>query len=113
MNNLSKEQIFEKVETLVKDKRLKTKEELHEYLTDLKNKGILTKAQIDDVYSSLLKLYNEEDNKNIQGKRMMMRTPQKKNFENNNSYGFSQVSFLVINLITLMLAVVMINLLGK
>ena len=61
MNNLSKEQIFEKVETLVKDKCLK----------------------------------------------------QKKNFENSNSYGFNQVSFLVINLITLMLAVVMINLLGK
>ena len=108
MNN---ENIFNTINEKIKNKEFTSKDELANYLTNLKDRGILTQAQINLKYSEILNSYvgkmNNESN------RMMSRTPQRNDLKTNESAGFSNMNFLVLNLLTASLAVATIVLLNK
>lgn len=80
MNN----KILEKIEVLAHNR-----EELTEYLTDLKNKGILTQGQVNETLKELYE--GHEPNKNT------TRTPKTMDYAYSNvSAGFSKTGMLVL-----------------
>lgn len=111
MNNSKNiDNILKNIETKIRNNGFKNKEELETHLIDLKNRGILTQAQINLKSDELLKIYeiqNRNENPNI---RRITRTPQKEYYSN---AGFSNISFLVLNIITLTLAIAMIVMFNK
>lgn len=82
-----------------------SKEELNEYLTDLKNKGILTQGQVNAIMDEYFK---EETNKNN------TRTPKTMEYAYSNvSAGFSKTGMLVLLAMSVPVLVGMIVLLSK
>ena len=94
------DKILEKIEVLAHNK-----EELCDYLTDLKNKGILTQGQINQ---TLKELYENEPNKTT------TRTPKTMEYAYSNvSAGFSKTGLLVLLAMAVPVLVGMIVLLNK
>lgn len=95
------EKILKNIEKL-KD----NKEDLNEYLADLKNKGILTQGQVNAV---LKELYETED-----GNKTTTRTPKTMEYAYSNvSAGFSKTGMLVLLAMSVPVLVGMIVLLNK
>ena len=95
------EKILKKIEKLEDNK-----EELNEYLTDLKNKGILTQGQVNAV---LKELYASEN-----GNKTATRTPKPMEYAYSNvSAGFSKTGMLVLLAMSVPVLVGMIVLLNK
>ena len=110
MYNNNKE-IFKNIEFLITNNELKNKEELNNYLVDLKNRGILTQAQINVNCDELSRMFN---NKKIEEKnlnRMATRTPQRRDYQ--GSEGFSKMGFLVVTMMSVALLGIMLTLLNK
>lgn len=105
------EKIFETIEKKLKNNEFKSKEELEVYLTNLKDRGLITQAQINLKYGEIINSYHPKNNN--EQNRMMTRTPQRNDLNGSNNAGFSHMNFLVLNLLTLSLAVAMIVLLNK
>lgn len=79
MNDYRKE--LKSVETKIKNNELKNEKELNEYLTELKNRGILTQAQIylnQKELASLLE--NKTETKKATSSKRITRTPQNRYF---------------------------------
>ena len=108
---MNSKEIIKNIEEKIMNNEFKTKEELNQHLTDLKDRGILTKAQVNSNAQELSKLYDSL-NKKTEVSRMATRTPQRQDYAN-ASAGFSNMNFLVLSLLTLTLAVAMINLLNR
>lgn len=110
MYNNSKE-IFKNVEEKIYNKELTNEEELVNYLADLKNRGIVTQAQVNSNLKELTALVNEQNPEKYNG-RMATRTPQRKDLET-TSAGFGKVGFIVLNVFSVSLLAAMIALLNK
>ena len=110
MYNNNKE-IFKNVETLIRNNELKSSEELNAYLTDLKNRGIVTQAQININNEELLKLFNDKRVEGNNLKRMATRTPQKRDYQ--GSEGFSRLGFLVFVMMSIALLGIMLTLINQ
>lgn len=82
------------------------KEELEQYLTDLKNKGILTQAQVN---LTINELFGEK-----RSNKTTTRTPKTMEYAYSNiSAGFSKTGLLVMLAMSVPALVAMINLLNK
>ena len=57
------EKIFETIELKLKNNEFKTKEELEIYLTSLKDRGLITQAQINLRYGEILNSYDAKNHK--------------------------------------------------
>jgi len=80
--------------------------ELREYLTDLKNKGIITQAQVN---MTMKELFEER-----QASKMITRTPKTTDYARGNvSAGFSKTGMLVLIAMSVPALVGMIVLLNK
>lgn len=77
MDNYKKE--LKSVEEKINNNELTTKEELENHLMELKNRGILTLAQVNCVKEELVSLL-EKETKKSSGKRVT-RTPQSELFD--------------------------------
>lgn len=109
--NLENDKKIKELDEKIENKEFSSKEELEAYLNNMKDKGILTKAQVNLKYGECLKNY---EGKNHNGSnRMMSRTPQRNDLNDGSSAGFSNMNFLVLNLLTLSLVAAMIVLLNK
>ena len=108
MNN---DNIFNTIDEKIKNKEFINKEELRNYLTNLKDRGILTQGQINLKYGNILNSYIGKTHNETN--RMMSRTPQRNDLNNSENAGFSNMNFLVLNLLTASLAVATIVLLNK
>lgn len=101
--------IFEIVEEKIKNEEIGTKEELVEHLMELKNRGILTKGQIDakiEELSSHLAISKTC--------KTGTRTPKTMEYAYSNvSAGFSKTGMLMLLAISVPVLVAMINLLNK
>ena len=87
------------------EKLQESKEELNEYLTDLKNKGILTQAQV----NGIMKEYFSEGTS-----KTNTRTPKTMEYAYSNvSAGFSKTGMLVLLAMSVPVLVGMIVLLSK
>ena len=87
------------------EKLQESKEELIEYLTDLKNKGILTQRQV----NAIMNEYFKED-----GSKINTRTPKTMEYAYSNvSAGFSKTGMLVLLAMSVPVLVGMIVLLNK
>ena len=94
------EKILKKIEKLEDNK-----EELNEYLTELKNKGILTQGQV----NAVLKELSDEN-----GNKTTTRTPKTMEYAYSNvSAGFSKTGMLVLLAMSVPVLVGMIVLLNK
>lgn len=106
---MGRDKVFEEVLDKIKNEELATKEELVEHLMELKNRGILTKGQID---AKLEELTNElgVDRTCKTGAR----SPKIKEYAYSNvSAGFSQTGMLMFLAISVPVLVAMINLFNK
>lgn len=109
MNN-SKE-IFKNIEDSIRRNEIKNIEELETYLFDLKNRGILTQAQINMNSKDLLKLFENKSQESSELKRMATRTPQRSDYQ--GSEGFSKLGFLVFIMMSFALLGIMLTLINK
>lgn len=101
--------VFEEVLNKIQNEELATKEELVEHLMELKNRGILTKGQID---AKLEELTNElgVDKTCKTGTR----SPKVKEYAYSNvSAGFSKTGMLMLLAISVPVFIAMITLLNK
>lgn len=79
MNDYRKE--LKSVETKIKNNELKSEKELNEYLTELKNRGILTQAQINLNQEDLASLFETKtEAKKTTSSKRITRTPQNRYF---------------------------------
>ena len=110
MYNNSKE-IFKNVEEKIYNKELTNEEELVNYLADLKNRGIVTQAQINVNSEQLLKLFERKSSEGNELKRMATRTPQRRDYQ--GSEGFSKLGFLVFIMMSFALLGIMLTLINQ
>ena len=107
---MNREEIFNKVEEKIRNEELTTREELVAYLTELKDRGILTKGQID---ARLEELW-EELNGGVTSSKTGTRTPKTMEYAYSNvSAGFSSTGMLMLLATSVPALVGMINLLNK
>jgi len=90
---MNKEEIFNKIEEKIKNDEITTKEELLESLAELKDRGMLTKGQIDARLEELCSLINNGVSSSSTGTR----TPKTMEYAYSNvSAGFSKTGTLVL-----------------
>lgn len=109
MNN--NKEIFKNIENSIRKKEIKDSKELNTYLTDLKNRGIVTQAQINVNSEQLLNLFERKSNNETNLKRMATRTPQRRDYQ--GSEGFSKLGFLVFIMMSFALLGVMLTLINQ
>ena len=99
----------EKILKTIEEKR-NNKEELNEYLTDLKNRGVMTQRQVNLIMEEVTD-NNENTNSN---NKLGTRTPKTMEYAYSNmSAGFSQTGLLVLIAMSVPVLVAMANLLNK
>ena len=107
---MSKEQVFNNVEEKIKNEEITTREELVEHLMELKDRGILTKGQIDEKLEEL----SEQINSGVTSSKTGTRTPKTMEYAYSNvSAGFSKTGMLVLLALAVPVFIAMINLLNK
>ena len=107
---MNREEIFNKVEEKIRNEVLTTREELVAYLTELKDRGILTKGQIDARLEELC----EELTGGVTSSKTGTRTPKTMEYAYSNvSAGFSSTGMLMLLATSVPALVGMINLLNK
>lgn len=104
-------EIFKNIENSIRNNEIKNSEELKTYLFDLKNRGILTQAQINVNGEELLKLFERKSPEVNGQKRMATRTPQRRDYQ--GSEGFSKLGFLVFVMMSFTLLGVMLTLINQ
>ena len=108
MNN---KEIFKNVENSIRNNEIKNREELEKYLFDLKNRGIVTQAQINVNSEELLKLFERKKTDRNENKRMATRAPQRRDYQ--GSEGFSKLGFLVFIMMSFALLGIMLTLINQ
>ena len=107
---MDKEQVFNKVEEKIMNEELTTREEIIAHLTELKDRGILTKGQIDARLEDLCK----ELNGGVSSSKVGTRTPKTMEYAYSNvSAGFSSTGMLMLLATAVPALVGMVNLLKK
>lgn len=107
---MNREEIFNKVEEKIRNEELTTKEELVAHLTELKDRGILTKGQIDARLEELC----QELEGGVSSSKVGTRTPKTMEYAYSNvSAGFSSTGMLMLLATSVPALVGMINLLNK
>lgn len=109
MNN--NKEIFKNIENSIRKNEIKNSKELNTYLADLKNRGIVTQAQINVNSEQLLKLFERKSNEESNLKRMATRTPQRRDYQ--GSEGFSKLGFLVFIMMSFALLGIMLTLINQ
>ena len=104
-------EIFKNIETSIRNNEIKNSEELKAYLFDLKNRGILTQAQINVNGEELLKLFERKNPERNELKRMATRAPQRRDYQ--GSEGFSKLGFLVFIMMSFALLGIMLTLINQ
>jgi len=108
---MSKEELVYRVEEKVAKAEINTRAQLVEYLADLKNKGLLTKGQIDANMDELACFLGESVQKN--GK-IGIRTPKTMEYAYSNvSAGFSSTGMLTLIAMSVPVLAAMASLLSK
>lgn len=108
---MSNKEIFKNIENSIRTNEIKNSEELNTYLSDLKNRGIVTQAQININSESLLKLFERKSSERNELKRMATRTPQRRDYQ--GSEGFSKLGFLVFVMMSFALMGIMLTLINQ
>lgn len=107
MNN---EKVFEDILKKIKNEEISTKEELVEHMTELKNRGILTKGQMDAKLEELA----AEINCGVSSSKTGTRAPKTMEYAYSNvSAGFSKTGMLMLIAISVPVLIGMITLLNK
>ena len=107
MNN---EKVFDEVLKKIKNEEIASKEELVEHMTELKNRGILTKGQMDAKLEELA----AEIKVGGASKKTGTRAPKTMEYAYSNvSAGFSQTGMLMLIAISVPVLIGMITLLNK
>ena len=107
MNN---EKVFDEVLKKIKNEEIASKEELVEHMTELKNRGIITKGQMDSKLEELA----EEINNGVSSGKTGTRAPKTMEYAYSNvSAGFSKTGMLMLIAISVPALIAMINLLNK
>ena len=107
---MNKEQIFNRIEEKIKNEEITTKEELLESLTELKDRGILTKGQIDARLEELCNLINN----GVSSSKVGTRAPKTMEYAYSNvSAGFSKTGMLMLLALSVPALVATVNLLNK
>ena len=109
MNN--NKEIFKNIENSIRTNEIKNSQELTTYLCDLKNRGIVTQAQINVNSEKLLKLFERKSSEGNELKRMATRTPQRRDYQ--GSEGFSKLGFLVFVMMSFALMGIMLTLINQ
>ena len=92
---MSKEELLYSVEERVAAGRITNASELEEYLMDLKNRGLVTKGQIENNLNELSCFFGKESNR--KGNGIGTRTPKTMEYAYSNvSAGFSKTGTLVL-----------------
>lgn len=106
---MNKEKVLKNVETMIKKNQLTTEEEIKNHLNDLKNRGLLTKGQVDMVTDDMCDMLNC----GVKSGKTGTRTPKTMEYAYSNvSAGFSKTGMLVLiamSLPVLIATLVMLN----
>lgn len=90
---MSKEQVLKNVETMIRKNQLTTEEEIKNHLNDLKNRGLLTKGQVDLATDELC----AQLNCGVTSSKTGTRAPKTMEYAYSNvSAGFSKTGMLVL-----------------
>ena len=104
------EKIFEIIESKIKNKEFNNKEELANYLTNLKDRGQITQAQINLKYGEILNSYDDKNNSS----GLNTRTPKTMEYAYSNiSEGFTKTGMLVLMAMSVPALIAMLVLLNK
>ena len=107
---INNEKIFETIELKLKNYEFKTKEELEIYLTSLKDRGLITQAQINLRYGEILNSYRDKNNSS----GLNTRTPKTMEYAYSNiSEGFTKTGMLVLMAMSVPALIAMLVLLNK
>lgn len=107
MNNY--QNIYQTIDEKIKNNEFNNKEELETYLRNLKDRGILTQAQINQRYGELLKSYDAKN-----GTGLNTRTPKTMEYAYSNvSEGFTKTGMLVLMAMSVPALIAMLVMLTK
>ena len=106
----SNEKIFETIELKLKNNEFKNREELEIYLLSLKDRGLITQAQINLKYGEILNSYRDKNNSS----GLNTRTPKTMEYAYSNiSEGFTKTGMLVLMAMSVPALIAMLVLLNK
>jgi len=109
---MSKEELLYSVEERVAAGRITNASELEEYLMDLKNRGLVTKGQIENNLNELSCFFGKESNR--KGNGIGTRTPKTMEYAYSNvSAGFSSTGMLMLIAISVPVLVALVCLINK
>ena len=109
---MSKEELLYSVEERVASGRITNRDELENYLMDLKNRGLVTKGQIESNLNELSCFFGKESGKN--GNGVGTRTPKTMEYAYSNvSAGFSSTGMLMLIAISVPVLVALVCLINK
>jgi len=107
---MNKEQVFSKIEERINNEEITSREELVAHLTELKDRGILTKGQIDANLDELCAMLNG----GVSSSKTGTRAPKTMEYAYSNvSAGFSSTGMLMLVALSVPVLVAMVNLLNK
>lgn len=105
--NNDNKKVYEKIDTKINNREFNSKEELEAYLMGLKDRGILTQAQINQRYGEFLNSYDAKGNLNT-------RTPKTMEYAYSNvSEGFTKTGMLVLMAMAVPALIAMVVMLTK
>ena len=106
---MEKDKVFDIVLEKIRNEEIVTETELNEHMMELKNRGILTKGQIDARYEELSSQLGVDTRY-----KTGTRSPKVKEYAYSNvSAGFSKTGMLMFLAISVPVMIAMINLLNK
>ena len=107
---MNKEQVLSKIEAKISNEEITTREELEAHLTELKDRGILTKGQADAHLEELCAMLNG----GVSSSKTGTRTPKTMEYAYSNvSAGFSSTGMLMLVALSVPALVAMVNLLNE
>jgi len=108
LNNDNKK-VYEMIDEKIRNYEFSSQEELETYLMGLKDRGILTQAQINQRYGEVLKSYNVNGPNNLN-----TRTPKTMDYAYSNvSEGFTKTGMLVLMAMSVPALIAMLVMLTK
>lgn len=102
--------VFDEILNKIKNEEISTKEELVEHMTELKNRGIITKGQMDSKLEELASKING----GVSSSKVGTRAPKTMEYAYSDvSAGFSKTGMLMFLAISVPVLIAMINLLNR
>lgn len=107
---MNMKELFCQVEAKISNKDITSQEDLVDYLTALKDRGVITKGQIEANFAELSRLVNGRESTG----KMGTRTPDTMEYAYSNvSDGFSNTGMLTLVAMSVPVLVALVNLLNK